>query len=148
MPAGHTYAKLAQLSLAAQRRWPRRSYGEEYTVLANPRHRSIPGSKGLWSPRWSPDGRHILALNTAGTELMIFDFRKQEWSSLAKLMTVAWPEWSRNSDYIYFLGIPAGGEQGVYRVRVSDHSSTCRRVSRRTARDLWTNAPPPTRQSD
>jgi serine/threonine protein kinase/WD40 repeat protein len=80
----------------------------------------VPGSEELWSPRWSRDGRQILALPRDGRGLMLFDVRTQKWSSLAK-MVVNWPEWSRRGDYIYFYGAQTGGEQGIFRVRISDH---------------------------
>jgi hypothetical protein len=51
---------------------------------------------------------------------MVFDVRTQKWSSLAK-MVVNWPEWSQRGDYIYFYGAQTGGEQGIFRVRISDH---------------------------
>jgi Tol biopolymer transport system component len=41
---------------------------------------TIPGSQGLFSPRWSPDGRYIAALSIDFTKLMLFDFRTQKWS--------------------------------------------------------------------
>jgi Tol biopolymer transport system component len=80
----------------------------------------VPGSEGLWAPRWSRDGKHILALQREGGWLMLFDAATQRWSPLAK-MVVDWPEWSHGGDYIYFYGAEAGGKQGVYRVRISDH---------------------------
>ena len=80
----------------------------------------VPGSDGLWAPRWSRDGKHILALQQENGWLMLFDAATQKWSSLVK-MVVDWPEWSRQGDYIYFYGAEAGGKQGVYRVRISDH---------------------------
>ena len=80
----------------------------------------VPGSEGLWSPRWSRDGRYVLALTRDRMGLMLFDVRTQKWSSLVK-MAVNWPEWSRQGDYIYFHGATLGGQRGLYRVRVSDH---------------------------
>lgn len=39
----------------------------------------VPGSEGLWSPRWSPDGSHIVAFsqsspNGAAPKMMLFTF--------------------------------------------------------------------------
>jgi serine/threonine protein kinase/Tol biopolymer transport system component len=79
----------------------------------------VPGSEGLWSARWSPDGRYILAIPQKGDRLMLFDFKTQKWTELAKV-SVGYPEWSRKGDYIYFLGVGPGGEQGSFRVRISD----------------------------
>jgi Tol biopolymer transport system component len=79
----------------------------------------VPGSDDLWSPRWSGDGRYILAVRRDGGWLMLYDTATQKWSPLVK-MVVDWPEWSRKADYIYFYGAEAGGGQGLFRVRVSD----------------------------
>ncbi len=79
----------------------------------------VPGSEGLWSARWSPTGRYIAAFTQKGDRLMLFDFKTQKWSELAKA-SVGYPEWSRQEDYIYFSGTGAGGQGGVFRVRISD----------------------------
>ncbi len=42
---------------------------------------TIPGSEGLFSPRWSPDGRYIAALSPDFTKVMLFDFKTQQWST-------------------------------------------------------------------
>ena len=34
----------------------------------------IPGSQGLYSPRWSPDGRYLAALSVNAKKIVIFDF--------------------------------------------------------------------------
>src|SRR5262249_10846324 len=81
----------------------------------------VPGSEELWSPRWSPDGGHILAIPRAGDRLLLFDVKTQRWTESAKI-GVGYPEWSREGDFIYFTGIPPAGQpSGVFRVRVSDH---------------------------
>jgi Tol biopolymer transport system component len=82
----------------------------------------IPGSEELWSPRWSGDGLHILAMPRAQRGLMLFDIKTQKWTALDSLakMFVNWPEWSRRGDYIYFYGTPIGTEESVFRVRISD----------------------------
>jgi len=51
---------------------------------------------------------------------MLFDVKTQKWTELAKI-GIAWPEWSREADYIYFLGVPSEGQAGgIFRVRISD----------------------------
>jgi Tol biopolymer transport system component len=80
----------------------------------------VPGSEELWDSRWSPDGRYILAKPRAGDRLMLYDFRTEKWTELAKI-DVSWPAWSRKGDYIYFNGTPSAGQSGIFRVRMSDH---------------------------
>ena len=60
---------------------------------------AVPGSEGLYSPQWSPDGHHVAALGQ-GDDLMLFDTRTQKWKTLLAL-GVGYPSWSRDSQYIY-----------------------------------------------
>ncbi len=78
----------------------------------------LPGSDGLYSPRWSPDGRYIAAKAVDSEKLALFDFKTQKWTELANL-SVAWKSWSRDGTYIYF-DLPAAREPALYRVRISD----------------------------
>jgi hypothetical protein len=52
---------------------------------------------------------------------MLFGTKTQKWSELAKTLSMGYPEWSRNGDYVYFLSAPAGQPSGIFRVRISDH---------------------------
>ena len=79
---------------------------------------TMPDSKGLYSPRWSPDGRYIAAMNFDSRILMLFDFQNQKWQELARV-TMGFPNWSRNSDYVYFLH--EEDHPSVMRVHISDH---------------------------
>jgi eukaryotic-like serine/threonine-protein kinase len=78
----------------------------------------LPGSKGLFSPRWSPDGRYIAALSFDSRGLMLFDVAGQKWEEIAKI-TLGFPNWSKNGDYVYFLH--EENDPAVMRVRLSDH---------------------------
>jgi eukaryotic-like serine/threonine-protein kinase len=76
----------------------------------------VPGSEGLFSARWSPDGRYLLAMPRDSTRLALFDFKSQKWQDLVK-MVIGYPNWSRDSQYVYFNDL---NNTGFYRVRVSD----------------------------
>ena len=80
---------------------------------------TIPGSEGFYSPRWSPDGRYISALQVGPEVLQLYDVRTSKWTKLAET-PVGWPIWSRDSKYIYFDSIESVPK--LYRVRVADHS--------------------------
>ena len=54
---------------------------------------TFPGSEGLYSPRWSPDGRYIVALRVGSETLQILDVRTKRWTELAKI-GVGFPMWS------------------------------------------------------
>ena len=46
---------------------------------------TLPGSEGLYCPRWSPDGRYISATTADGSKLMLFHLASQQWMELTKL---------------------------------------------------------------
>jgi len=79
----------------------------------------ISGSEGMYSPRWSPDGRSLVAMPTSQDRLMIFDFPTQKWSVLASVSRAGYPCWSRDSQYVYFL-LGRSEKPGVMRVKVTD----------------------------
>jgi serine/threonine protein kinase/Tol biopolymer transport system component len=77
----------------------------------------IPGSEGLWSPRWAPVGGRLAAMSNDGNELFVYDFNTHVWSKLATA-SIGYPTWSHNGDAIFFLNHLAGGDQ-VFRVSVA-----------------------------
>jgi serine/threonine protein kinase/Tol biopolymer transport system component len=78
---------------------------------------TVPGSEGIFSPHWSPDGRYLAALAGGGEALMLFAFKDRKWLELAHIPG-AFPNWSRDSKYVYFHSF--GTDASIYRVRVSD----------------------------
>jgi Tol biopolymer transport system component len=122
---------------------PKSGLNREGTVLRivdlqSDRISVLPGSQGLWCPRWSPDGRYIAALAFPGLpKLMLYDVKTHEQRELFSSNGAGWQAWSRDSQYVYFREY--GGDYGfrtaqtsytrsnwyeyagpVYRVRVSD----------------------------
>jgi Tol biopolymer transport system component/DNA-binding winged helix-turn-helix (wHTH) protein len=61
----------------------------------------IAGSQGLFSPRWSPDGRYIAADRADYSRMVLFDFHTNTWS---EWITPAgtFPVWASDSKSIYF----------------------------------------------
>jgi Tol biopolymer transport system component len=80
---------------------------------------TIPGSQGLFSPRWSPDGRYIAAISPDNTTLMLFDFQTQKWSTWMKESagSMSYPVWSADSKYLYFDDAVTGTE-AIRRLKV------------------------------
>jgi Tol biopolymer transport system component/DNA-binding winged helix-turn-helix (wHTH) protein len=76
----------------------------------------VPGSIGLYSPRWSPDGRFIAAMSTHVSDLIVCDLETHQWSKVLSHEGIGFPSWSRDSSYLYILY--ADQEPGVYRVSV------------------------------
>jgi serine/threonine protein kinase/Tol biopolymer transport system component len=82
---------------------------------------TLPGSGGLFSPRWSPDGHYIAALTADSGSLRLFQVATQKWVELARLPIgnpIGYPSWSRDSQFIFFG--TAGKASAFYRVRISD----------------------------
>jgi Tol biopolymer transport system component/DNA-binding winged helix-turn-helix (wHTH) protein len=76
------------------------------------------GSEGMWSPRWSPNGRFIAGLHGGPTGgIKIFDFETQRWSVVQQTRETDFPTWSSDSQFIYFLS--PRDDPGVFRVRVT-----------------------------
>jgi serine/threonine protein kinase/Tol biopolymer transport system component len=78
---------------------------------------TLPGSTGLFAPRWSPDGRYIAAMTFDSRSLMLFDFENQKWEEIAKI-TLGFPNWSKSGEYVYFLH--EEDQPSVMRVRIRD----------------------------
>jgi Tol biopolymer transport system component len=77
----------------------------------------LSGSDGMWSPRWSPDGRYIAGLRGLTGNLPLFDFATKQWHTLPGGGDVEFPSFSRDSRFIYFLR--HGRDQGVFRIPVA-----------------------------
>jgi eukaryotic-like serine/threonine-protein kinase len=59
---------------------------------------AIPGSVGLFSPRWSPDGRYLAALSYDSLHLRLFDFTTGEWRDvMASEHVISYPSWAADS---------------------------------------------------
>ena len=61
----------------------------------------VPHSEGLFSPRWSPDGRYIAAITLDQQKLMLYDIKAQLWTTLAG-GSASDPVWAADSRAIYF----------------------------------------------
>jgi eukaryotic-like serine/threonine-protein kinase len=82
---------------------------------------TLPGSTGLFSPRWSPDGRYLLAISVEGSKkLMLYDFRTQKWSDwLTEASNINYPHWSPDSHYVYYENFATSNPKWR-RVKVGD----------------------------
>jgi eukaryotic-like serine/threonine-protein kinase len=110
-----------------------------YLLNLNTHERSkLPGSEGLYAPRWSPDGHYIAAVTADDGSLRLFEVGTQKWVELARL-PIGYPNWSRDSKFIFFD--TAGNEPALYRVRISDRKVeqlVSLRNIRRTGTYAWT----------
>jgi Tol biopolymer transport system component len=63
----------------------------------------LPGSQGLFSPRWSPDGRFIAALSFDSLRLVLFDMAAGKWAELVGHNTnLGWENWSPDGRAILY----------------------------------------------
>jgi Tol biopolymer transport system component len=79
---------------------------------------TVPGSEGLWTARWSPDGQYIAALTQDSRHLVLFDFRTKRWVKLATRANIPDVVWSRHGEAIYFNGEVTAGERDIFRVKI------------------------------
>jgi len=77
--------------------------------------KALPGSQGFFSPRFSPDGRHLAALSFDLRRLLLFEFATGRWTELYQ-GTVGYPNWSGDGRHLYF---DTGSE--LRRLRIEDH---------------------------
>jgi hypothetical protein len=78
---------------------------------------TLPDSKGYFSHRRSPDGRFIIEMSFQSRSLVLFDVATQKWEEIARI-TCGFPNWSKNSEYVYFLH--EENEPAVMRIRIRD----------------------------
>jgi len=80
----------------------------------------VPDSAGLFSPRWSPDGKYLLAGTTDYKRFMLYDFSLRSWQQLTKSpIGVGYPNWTPDGKCVYFN---SGTEKGSpeYRICLGD----------------------------
>jgi serine/threonine protein kinase/Tol biopolymer transport system component len=80
---------------------------------------TVPGSNGLFSPRWSPDGRYLVALSfgTNSKKLLLYDFRSQKWIEwLSDPGGIGYPAWTSDGHYVEYW--TNGPDRTIRRVRL------------------------------
>jgi Tol biopolymer transport system component len=82
---------------------------------------TVPGSEGLFSPRWSPNRRYIAALSPDFTKVMLFDYQTGKWTTwlTEAAGSVSYPAWSADSKYLYFDD-QVTDEESIRRVKIGE----------------------------
>ncbi|MGA7854030.1 MAG: winged helix-turn-helix domain-containing protein [Candidatus Acidiferrales bacterium] len=88
--------------------------------VASRRTTTLAGTDGICCPRWSPDGRYLLASHADYEDLLLYEFASRKWTVIAKgLGPIGYMEWTDDGKSILFdtllVQAPA-----FYRLRVSD----------------------------
>jgi Tol biopolymer transport system component len=95
--------------------------------LASRHEWKLPGSAGMWTPRWSPDGRGIAALDAAGKELFLYDTETGRWQSLLRFPSIESPAWTADSKQIFVKTAAYSGGQntlGIQRIDIQTKALT------------------------
>ncbi|HEY1500477.1 MAG TPA: winged helix-turn-helix domain-containing protein [Acidobacteriaceae bacterium] len=93
--------------------------------LATKATTKLVGSDGLFSPRWSADGKYIAALSIDQKKLMLYDVAAKTWRPLSE-GNIADPSWSHDDSAIFFHDF-AQADQPIYKVVIK--SSKVERVA-------------------
>ncbi len=80
---------------------------------------TLPGSEGLTTARWSPDGKSIAALRADMHSVEVFDMRSQQWRKLAGAVTGNDLNWSADSKYLYASN-PNEDRPNIIRISAAD----------------------------
>jgi len=81
---------------------------------------TVPDSTGMFSPRWSPDGRYLLATPMDASKLMLYDFNSRAWQELAQVKPGSYPSWTPDGKCVCY-NADSGKQRLEYRICLSDH---------------------------
>lgn len=88
--------------------------------LASRHSTSLAGTVGICCPRWSPDGRFLLASHADYNDLLLYEFATRKWTTILKDRGfIGYMEWADGGKDILFdtFNVP---EPAFYRLRLSD----------------------------
>jgi imidazolonepropionase-like amidohydrolase len=102
----------------------------------------LPGSPGLYSPRWSPDGQRIVAVSGDNRRLVLYNCKTQKWSDwITGLGHISTPIWSHDGEYLYFDNIN-GEHPGYRRVKLGESRSELLVDLKDLHRSWWSSITP------
>ncbi len=84
---------------------------------------TVPKSGHLFSPRWAPDEKRLLALDIESAHLHLFDLVRRDWRQLTDVSS-AYPTWSPDGKWVYAFDEP----NVIFRVEVA--SGRCEEIVR------------------
>jgi Tol biopolymer transport system component/DNA-binding winged helix-turn-helix (wHTH) protein len=88
--------------------------------LATRKVEQLAGSDGICCPRWSPDGKFMLATHGTYDDLVLYDFARQKWTTLLKDKgLLGFMEWMPDGKTVLFDTFDTP-QAAFYRLRLSD----------------------------
>lgn len=81
---------------------------------------TVPESTAYFYPRWSPNGRSLLAQHSGDLYLYLFDFSSEKWRPLTEI-PASYPSWSHDGKYVFFRSGTADGT-AIFRVALADRT--------------------------
>jgi len=81
---------------------------------------TLPASDGICCPRYSPDGRYLIATHSTYDDIQLYDFATAKWTTIVKgLGPVGYMNWTRDGKYVLFDTLEVESPK-FYRVRMAD----------------------------
>jgi Tol biopolymer transport system component len=99
--------------------------------LKSGRISALPGSQGMYAPRWSPDGRSIAGLAGSREALVLYDLQTKRQTVLLN-EPVGYPNWSKDSKVLF-----VAAEDGWWRVSVQQKKADRIRPSQSFRRGMY-----------
>ncbi len=78
---------------------------------------TVPGTEGMFFPRWSPDGRFIAGLAGSQSKVVLYDVAHQKQTEVFGAPS-GYPGWSRDGESLFFW--VSGPDQAWWRLRMND----------------------------
>jgi len=102
--------------------------------LKTSRVSALPGSEGMWSPRWSPNGRFIAGLSMSSFKIVLYDVQTQKQSELSSVGG-GWPGWSQDGECLFYETF--GDDASWWRVRMRDRKTERVALLKNMRVDQW-----------
>jgi Tol biopolymer transport system component len=95
---------------------------------------TLPESERFYSPRWSPDGTHLVAVDVDGRGVWLYTFADRQWVNLiSSNFPTGFPEWSDDGKYVYINVM----DERIVRVNISSRHSQVQLLIKDIARTGW-----------